>query len=261
MPQLREAICIPSNLAGRRLRSRPGGISRKAQQYNTGAPGTAEEGRSSMIPVDAASVKPGYLGLIKRKIELDWKAIGEHGPCVLVMYRTPGWKAGLRSGDFITSINGLAYDAFHSAPPAAGTPFTIVAWRRGLGRFNAFGTVGIIPKTPKRSDPATPPGKSVTKQERPLFVHGFISKHPLLEAIDTRLLTLLLNHEGPKGIFPKRRTLARTLRRSLSTLDRALARCKRAGVLRVDSGKAFRTSNTYFVTWPLDHERSRGWNG
>jgi hypothetical protein len=100
------------------------------------------------------------------------------------------------------------------------------------------------------------PGKPVVRKERPFFMQGFISMHPNLKALDTRLLSLLLNYEGHKGIFPKRRTLLKHLRCSLSTLDRSIWRCKQAGVLRVESGKPSRQPNRYFVTWPIDHPRS-----
>ncbi len=211
-----------------------------------------------------AAPAPGYLGLTQRTIEVDWKIVASHGPCVIVASRSPAWKAGLRFGDFVVSINGMTYDAFHSALPIAGTVFKIVAWRKRFGLFTVLGQLGPLPKHPSESSSASPtnaPGRPVMKTERPFFMQGYISKHPDLEALDTRLLSLLLNHEGPKGIIPKRVTLARTLRRSLSTIDRALRRCERAGVLRVESGKSTRRSNDYFVTWPLDHTRSTGWCG
>ncbi len=206
----------------------------------------------------------GYLGLTEREIEVDWKSVDEHGPCVMVAYRSPAWKAGLRSEDFITSINGMTYEAFHAALPAAGTSFEIVAWRKRVEKFTAIGRLGTIPKPAAEyssSSPAVPSGRPVTKKERPLFVQGFISKHPDLKALDTRLLILLLNYEGPKGIIPKRATLARDLGCTLSTVDRSIRRCKRAGVLRVASGKVQGKSNGYCVTWPLGHTRSDGWRG
>jgi PDZ domain len=206
----------------------------------------------------------GYLGLIERSIEVDWKAVHEHGPCVIVEPRSPAWKAGLRSGDFIVSINGVTYEAFHSILSAAGTAFTIIAWRNRVGKLTAIGRLGTKPKSSPEcpsSVPATLAGKPVTKKERPLFVQGFISDHPDLEAIDTRLLSRLLNYEGPKGIIPKRETLARDLCCSLSTIDRSLRRCKRGGVLRVASGKSRGKWNTYFVTWPLSHPKSHSWRG
>ena len=218
---------------------------------------TSEVSASTLIPA------PGYLGLIERSFEVDWKSVAEHGPCVIVAPRSPAWRAGLRSDDFVISINGMAYEAFHSAVPAVGTSFVIVAWRKRIGQVTVVGLLGTTPKPPSASacSPAIPSGKPVTKRERPFFMQGFISKHPELKALDTRVLSLLLNHEGPKGIIPKRRTLARALRCSFSTLDRSMHRCKRAGVLRVESGKPRRRSSRYFVTWPLDHRKSDGWRG
>jgi hypothetical protein len=217
---------------------------------------TPEESTPTLVPT------PGYLGLRERSIEVDWKKVADHGPCVIVAYRGPAWRAGVRSKDFVVSINGRSYDAFHSAMPEAGTLVVIVVWRKGLGRLIFAGQLGTVPKP--RTQPSSPlfaatsPGKSVTKKERPIFI-GFISKHPDLEALDTRLLCLLLNYEGERGIFPKRRMLAHSLRRSLSTLDRSKRRCQRAGMLRVQSGKLRRRSNNYFVTWPMSHPRSKNW--
>lgn len=192
------------------------------------------------------------------------QAVREHGPCVIVTPRSPAWEAGLRSGDFIVSINGMTYEAFHSALPAAGTPFTIIAWRKRVGKLTAIGLLGTPPKPTSEyssSSPAVRSGRPVTKKERPFFVHGYISKERRLKPIDTRLLSLLINYQGPKGIIPKRATLARDLGCSLSTIDRSKRRCEGAGVLRVTSGKLQGRSNGYFVTWPLGHPRSGGCPG
>jgi hypothetical protein len=130
-----------------------------------------------------------------------------------------------------------------------------------LGTLHFFGQLGNVPKRRlERERAAAPeilPGKPVTKKERPIFVQGYISMHQNLKALDTRLLSLLLNYEGHKGIFPKRQTLTKHLRCSLSTLDRSIQRCKRVGVLRVESGKPGRQPNKYFVTWPINHPKSK----
>ncbi len=56
----------------------------------------------------------GYLGLTERSIDVDWKSVREHGPSVIVPPFSPAWRSGLRSGDFIKSINGHSYDDFHA---------------------------------------------------------------------------------------------------------------------------------------------------
>jgi hypothetical protein len=219
----------------------------------------------SEVSAPTLAPAPGYLGLTQRSIEVDWKAVTEHGPCVIVATPSSAWKAGLRSGDFVVSINDITYETFHSAIPAADTRFVIIAWRKDIGEITVVGRLGRLPKSRQKrllaSSPATPSGRPVTKKERPFFMQGFISRHADLKALDTRLLSLLLNHEGPKGIIPKRITLARILRCSLSTLDRSLRRCEHGGVLRVESGKSCRRSNRYSVTWPLNHPKSSDWSG
>jgi hypothetical protein len=204
---------------------------------------------------------PGYLGLTERTILVDWESVAQRGPCVFVASRSPAWKAGVKDGDFVISINGVSYDAFHSALSSPGTIFRLVAWREGLGKITLVGQLGVTPKTrsalPWEDSSATPSGKPVTKAERPLFVQGFVSAHPGLEAVDTRLLSVLLNYEGRKGIIPTRRSLADKLHCSLSTLDRSKRRCLHEGVLRIESGKPLRRSNRYYVTWPANHPKSR----
>ncbi len=201
----------------------------------------------------------GYLGLTERSIDVDWKSVREHGPSVIVPPFSPAWRSGLRSGDFIKSINGHSYDDFHASIPIVGTRFEIVAWRPGFGEFTARGELRQAPKLRSPSSqtrlPTTPCGRPVAKKERPVF-HGYISKHRNLTARDTRLLSRLLDYDGPNGIFPRRGRLAHELQCSLSTLDRSIRRSCQQGVLRVESGKSRHTSNRYVVTWPEDHSRS-----
>jgi hypothetical protein len=202
----------------------------------------------------------GYLGLRPRTMELDYKLIAMYGPCVLVMPRSPAAIAGLKSGDYIRSINDLTYEEFHKAMPPAGTPFEVHFWRPGCGEFRAFGALEKPPKERRKEWweqwAATAPGRPVRKDERPVFM-DFTSKDKRLTHVDCRYLTILLNYEGYSGIFPKRRTIAEALNCSLSTVSRCQRRCSFRGVLEVFSGKRGRSSNSYVVTWSEDHERSR----
>ncbi len=201
----------------------------------------------------------GYLGLRVRTIELDQKLTALYGPSILVIRSSPAAKAGLRSGDYIRSINDLSYEEYHRAMPPVGTLFEIHIWRRGVGELRFAGVLEKPPKERRKEEweqrPATMPGRPVRKDERPVFM-DFISKDPGLK-LDVRYLTVLLNHDGYLGIYPKRRTLAKELSCSLSTVSRCQRRCIHRGVLEVFSGKRRRTSNTYVVSWPQDHGRSR----
>jgi hypothetical protein len=204
---------------------------------------------------------PGYLGLGERTIDvgIDWTLVETYGPCVVVVSRSPAMKAGLRSSDYIISINGVRFDEFHKAIPPAGTRFEIVAWRKNLGEIRVFGTLANVAKTrleQAEQSPTVPAGKRVSKTERPVFI-GFISDHPNLHAIDVRLLLVIIERDWGDGTIQSRSALANRLGRSIRSVDRATLRCRQAGVLRVRSGKARCEATAYFVTWPANHERSR----
>jgi hypothetical protein len=204
---------------------------------------------------------PGYLGLGERTIDvgIDWTLVETYGPCVVVVSRSPAMKAGLRSSDYIISINGVRFDEFHKAIPPAGTRFEIVAWRKNLGEIRVFGTLANVAKTrleQAEQSPTVPAGKRVSKTERPVFI-GFISDHPNLHAIDVRLLLVIIERDWGDGTIQSRSALANRLGRSIRSVDRATLRCRQAGVLRVKSGKARCEATAYFVTWPANHERSR----
>jgi hypothetical protein len=202
----------------------------------------------------------GYLGLRECTMELDYKLMAMYGTCVLVLPRSPAAVAGLRSGDYIRSINDRSYEEFHRNPPPAGTPFEIHYWRPKAGERIACGLLGKLPKERQtewwEKWSATMPGRPVRKDERPVYM-DFISKDKRLQHVDFRYLTILLNYDGYCGIFPMRKTIANALECSLSTVSRCQRRCSYRGVLEVVSGKRHRSSNTYLVTWPEDHERSR----
>jgi hypothetical protein len=202
----------------------------------------------------------GYLGLRERTMELDYKLMAMYGTCVLVLPRSPAAVAGLKSGDYIRSINDLSYEEFHRRMPPAGTLFEIHYWRPRAGELRAC---GLLEKPPKERRKewweqwgATMPGRPVRKDERPVFMN-FTSKDQRLQHVDFRYLAILIDYDGYFGIFPKRKTIANALECSLSTVSRCQCRCSYRGVLEVVSGKRHRSSNTYLVTWPEDHERSR----
>lgn len=215
----------------------------------------AASGSHESIP--GLTDEPGYLGLVQKAVEVDWDLVARHGPCVLVEPRSPAYIGGLRSGDFIKTINHQSFAAFHASTPGAGTPYAIVAYRKSLGTIRTFGTIGSLPKAnPAPAWQKSPPiltGKPVERKERPAFV-GWLSKHRNLRPCDTILMLALIEFDGPKGAIPKHGTIAKHLNCSIRSVKRRIERCKYFGVLRVESGKCRRTSNSYTACWPAGHK-------
>jgi hypothetical protein len=200
--------------------------------------------------------EPGYLGLVQKAGAVEWELVARYGPCVIVEPRSPAWMDGLRSGDFITTINHQPFAAFQANLPSAGTPYAVVAYRKGLGTIRTFGIVGKVP-TPKQTpswqkSPPVLAGKRVEKNERPAFL-GALSGHRNLRACDKVLIHVLIECDGRMGILPAHHIIAKRLRCSVRSVQRWSERCRYFGVLRVESGKRRRTSNTYTVCWPADH--------
>jgi hypothetical protein len=200
--------------------------------------------------------EPGYLGLVLKAGGVDWDLVARYGPCVMVEPRSPAWMDGLRSGDFITTINHQPFAAFHANPPSAGTPYAVVAYRKGLGTIRTFGTVGTTPK-PKQApawqkSPSVIAGKRVEKNERPAFL-GWLSTRRNLRSCDKVLIHALIEFDGRKGILPKHNSIAKHLGCSVRSVKRWIERCRHFGILRVESGKCSWTSNTYTVCWPAGY--------
>ncbi len=162
---------------------------------------------SATVGDSNVSAPPGYLGLSERQIEVDWNAVAQHGPCVMVKARSPAWKSGLRYGDNVTSINDISYADFHAVMPPAGTTFTINAFRQGVGTIRTFGVLKpvTVPRPPAawKSSPGVLPGRRVEKKERTRFVQRDAARNPNLTDRAVRILNLLFEFDGPKGIIPK----------------------------------------------------------
>jgi hypothetical protein len=212
-------------------------------------------------PAADASAVGGWLGLTPATIEVDWDAVSKHGPCVMVAPRSPAWRSGLRSGDFVESINDMDFVDFHAALPPTGSQFQIVFFRKRLGQCRVIGKLGVLPKAAKvpiwRRQAAVLPGREVEKHERPEYLQSFVAKHPQLKGNDVRLMTLLIEHHWHRGSIPKHSTLAREMGCSTPTVKRSADRCRHFGILDWVSGRARRTSNSYTPCWPAGHSSPR----
>src|ERR1700687_4771062 len=79
--------------------------------------------------------EPGWLGLeVLDGNAVDWKtvvALGEGTVCVRVAARCSARKEGLRTKDYVRSINGASFETFHAAGLQIGAKAIIKAWRDG----------------------------------------------------------------------------------------------------------------------------------
>jgi hypothetical protein len=209
----------------------------------------------------AASRTPGgWLGLIPATIEIDWDLVSQHGPCVMVAPGSPARRAGMKSGDFVKSINDKGFAEFQAELPPPGSPFSVVFFRKAVGDLRTFGVM-VSPPKPRRvptwqSKPSVLPGRQVEPNLRPQYL-GFVAKHPSLKAVDTRLLTLLIEYEWVKGSIPKHASLSLDMGCSVPTVKRSLDRCRHFGLVDWISGKADREANSYTVCWPAGHHPRR----
>jgi predicted metalloprotease with PDZ domain len=120
---------------------------------------------------------PGYLGLIAKTVDVDWALAAEHGPCVVARARSPAWAAGLRSGDYVASINDLNYDDFHAKMPPPGAQVRIVFFRKKFGRLTAYAELKSPPKAKRITEerkPAVLPGRLVERKDRPRADSGHV---------------------------------------------------------------------------------------
>jgi hypothetical protein len=202
----------------------------------------------------------GWLGLTLSTIEIDWDLVAQYGPTVLVAPGSPARQAGMKSGDFVKSINDKHFAEFQAELPPPGSPFSVVFFRKGVAELRTFGIMGSPPK-PRRvpiwqSMPSVLRGRQLNPKDRPEYL-GFVAKHEHLTASDTRLLTLLIEYEFVKGSIPKHVSLALDMGCSIPTIKRSLSRCRHLGLLDWISGKAKRKANSYTLCWPAGRHPRR----
>jgi membrane-associated protease RseP (regulator of RpoE activity) len=203
----------------------------------------------------------GYLGLEQMTHAVDWRLVRDldgDASRVAVAPRSPARKAGIRSGDYVVSINGSTFEAFNANPPPVGAVALVKVFRAGTGflLFDATLTDKPLPKPAQRSRAfaSTSCGQPVARNDRFKWLSrttGDPRLSPRDKALAARLVVYYLNRGGEA--FPAHNTIATELGASVSSVKRSIENLRRAGLLHVVSGRIQGRSNRYSLCWPAEH--------
>jgi hypothetical protein len=201
--------------------------------------------------------EPGWLGLeLLDGDKVDWKtivALGDGTVRVRVAAPSPARKAGLRSKDYVISINGVNFEKFHAGGLQVGTKAVIKAWRDG-GPLWIEAEIVARPRLKPRNEgpPAVACGAAVGRDERLKWLSQ-MSGSAVLHSLDKALaLRLMVRYASRYTGIAKVgvRKLAADLGMSPRSIADAISRLHRAGYINIKSGKKGGLSNEYTPTWP-----------
>jgi PDZ domain len=208
----------------------------------------------------ANPTEAGWLGLEILQHTVDWKLcvqLGDGTVRVRVDAGSPANKAGIKTGDYVISINGVSLEEFEAGGLRIGTKAIIKAHREGQVIF-AEVTIRPRPK-PKRQKQlplapcaVVPCGADVERNERLKWLDQVTGDHmlrPIDKLVAVRLMVRYANRFT--GIaYPSIKKLAADLGVARRSVDFAVKRLHRAGYHDLKSGKAEGRSNEYTATWP-----------
>jgi hypothetical protein len=199
----------------------------------------------------------GWLGLEVMDHAVDWSvvlALGDGTMRIRVPVGSPARKAApisLVTGDYVVSLNGKSYEAFHADVPPIGSKVAVKAVRNGVVIWTEI-TVGRKTKPiTKILQPAVPCGVPVKRKERLQWlmrVTGVSGLTPLDKALAARLMVRYVNRDGIA--YPGIDRLAGDLGVKRRAIEHAITRLHRAGFVAVISGRAVGRANSYTLTWP-----------
>jgi predicted DNA-binding transcriptional regulator len=216
---------------------------------------------SVLAPAPLAPPGPGYLGITEQTEGTDWQlqlALGEAVVRVAVAPASPAAREGLRTGDYLQSINGVSLAEFQAARPLAGSEAIIKAHRPGRGEM-LFAITLIArrepakPRAPRMEWPAMTCGEAVARNERLKYL-ALVTGNPRLllvdKAVASRLVTYHLRQNGNASRAFS--TLAADLGINERTVRRAVARLHREGLLAFRSGRKAGVPNVFTPCWPAE---------
>jgi hypothetical protein len=214
-------------------------------------------GNDTLARNDARASEAGWLGVEIMQLAVDWQLchnLGDGTVAVRVDPGSPARKAGIQSGDYVVSVNGVSLEEFNARRPAVGTTALLKIFRKQKGNLLFETILAKLPVSkPQRPNKATVPcGRPVPRKERYKWLaqmSGRPTLRPLEKAIATRLMTHYLNREG-NAAYPSHATLARENNVCVRTVQRSLSNLQEHGLLGIISRKMEGRSNIYFPCWP-----------
>jgi hypothetical protein len=219
----------------------------------------------------------GWHGMDVVSVEVDYNLIVELTPDgsavkVGVVPGSAAAKAGVRTGDYVLGLGQeklVSLSAFDELGLQVGDGVLVRFHRPGVHRRGEHQIAaltlrrrpGCAKLPPWKAHPRVAFGPCVERDERKEFL-GEMAGHPYLTDGCVRYLVRLLNYyQGPLGICPSYRTVAKKLRRSRRTVMRHADRLEWFGIVEVLVGAGLQTekgpTNQFVVHWPEGWVRER----
>jgi hypothetical protein len=211
---------------------------------------------------------PGWSGL-SVLARANWQlslALGDGVRQVEVSPRSPAYRAGIRTGNFVRAISldgasGLPLDDLDAVALACGEKIIVQFCRHERGRASGWMpvelTLAAIPRIPtvpawKKLAPV-PCGSRVRRLERAKFINK-MRERPDVTAAMLKALSLALfkyDNEANEGFWPSYERWARDLNCSRRAAIVVVNRLRWIGAIKMISGPTkHRSTNLYQVTWP-----------
>jgi hypothetical protein len=198
-----------------------------------------------------------------RHTQQDWVVYRELGAGELALVNvaeySPAWHARLRNASWIIEIDGRSFDDFERIGAPVGAVVPVKAYHAKRGFFETSITLVDKPKakrSPRSASRARVPyvesGRAITRADRPRWLTVLTTARYLslaARSVGSFLCNRAINDHG----FTNRWTyldIAKELGVARGTVQRAIAELRRAGFLKVQSGRKARRVNGYTATWP-----------
>jgi hypothetical protein len=216
--------------------------------------------RDDIISLGERQAGAGWLGLHRTDSQIDFALlmrIGADAVKITVTHGGPADDAGVRSGDYLVSINGSTFREYMAAPSPPGRPVVVKVYRPGIG--DGLFEIKTLERTTRKAvftKPSKPiaPGRCVERNERLQWL-GRVSGRPHLGTVGIAVAARLVSYYCSKSqnrAWPKHRSIAADLGISVPSVKRGIEALRYDGFLSIRSGKNAGGSNSYVMTWPAD---------